>query len=94
MADFLSEKRAEIDSRLKELRPLMRSPVTAALVLAWSMPVVAAAQLWLWMTNYENGVLNYALTKLHVGDYFQHDWYASSFSQLSLVTALIVFRGR
>ena len=44
---------------LKELRPLMRSFVTTALVLAWAMPVVVAAQLWLWMTNYENGVLNY-----------------------------------
>ena len=55
------------------------------------MPIVVAVQVWYWMTNYENGVLNYALTKLHVGDYFQHDWYATSFSQLSLVTALIVW---
>ena len=41
----------------------------SALVLAWSMPVVVAAQLWLWMTNYENGVLNYVLTKLGFGDF-------------------------
>jgi N,N'-diacetylchitobiose transport system permease protein len=26
-----------------------------------------------------------------VGDYFQHDWYATSFSQLSLTTSLIVW---
>jgi N,N'-diacetylchitobiose transport system permease protein len=31
------------------------------------------------------------LTKLHIGDYFQHDGYASTFSQLSLVTILIVW---
>jgi N,N'-diacetylchitobiose transport system permease protein len=43
------------------------------------------------MTNSENGVLNYALTKLHAGDYFQHDWYATSFSQLSLTTSLVVW---
>jgi N,N'-diacetylchitobiose transport system permease protein len=43
------------------------------------------------MTNYENGVLNYTLTKLHVGNYFQHDWYATPFSQLSLTTSLIVW---
>ena len=48
---------------LKELRPIMRSFVTTALVLAWAMPVVVAAQLWLWMTNYENGVLNYVLSR-------------------------------
>ena len=54
---------------LKELGPLMRIVVTTALVLAWAMPVVVAAQLWLWMTNYENGVLNYVLTKLGFGDF-------------------------
>jgi len=26
-----------------------------------------------------------------VGDYFQHDWYATSFSQLSMTTSLIVW---
>src|SRR5207248_392275 len=69
----------------------VRIPLTASLVLVWSMPIVVAVQVWYWMTNYENGVLNYALTKLHLGDYYQHDWYATAFSQLSLVTALIVW---
>jgi len=55
------------------------------------MPPVVAVQVWIWMTNYQNGVVNYVLTKLHVGDYFQHDWYATSFSQLSLTTSLIVW---
>ena len=27
----------------------------------------------------------------HVGDFFQHDWYATTFSQLTLVTLLIVW---
>jgi N,N'-diacetylchitobiose transport system permease protein len=31
------------------------------------------------------------LTELHVGDFFQHDWYATTFSQLSLTTLLIVW---
>jgi N,N'-diacetylchitobiose transport system permease protein len=65
--------------------------VTSGLVLVWAMPVVVAVQVWFWMTNYENGVVNYVLTKLHVGDYFHHDWYATTFSQLGLVTLLIVW---
>jgi N,N'-diacetylchitobiose transport system permease protein len=69
----------------------VRVLLTAGLVLAWSMPPVVAVQVWLWMTNYENGVLNYTLSKLHVGNYFQHDWYATPFSQLSLTTSLIVW---
>jgi N,N'-diacetylchitobiose transport system permease protein len=71
-------------------RPV-RLLVSSALVLVWSMPVVVAVQVWYWMTSYENGVLNYVLTKLGIGDYYQHDWYASTFSQLSMVTLLIVW---
>jgi N,N'-diacetylchitobiose transport system permease protein len=63
----------------------VRIPLTAGLVLVWSMPVVVAVQVWYWMTNFENGILN---TILHLG---QHDWYASTTSQLGMVTALIVW---
>ena len=60
----------------------MRILLTVGLVLVWSMPPVVAVQVWNWMTNFQNGVLNYVLTELHVGNYFQHDWYATTFSQL------------
>src|SRR5436305_10194991 len=69
----------------------VRILLTAGLVLVWAMPPVVAVQVWNWMTNYQNGVLNYILTRLHVGDFFHHDWYATTFSQLGLVTALIVW---
>jgi N,N'-diacetylchitobiose transport system permease protein len=55
------------------------------------MPVVVAVQVWYWMTNFQNGVLNYALTRLHLGDFEQHDWYATTFSKLAMVTLLIVW---
>ncbi len=76
---------------LKELRPLMRSLVTTALVLAWAMPVVVASQLWLWMTNYENGVLNYVLSKLGFGDFAQYDWFANPYLGFGVITSLIVW---
>ena len=76
---------------LVQVSSVIRVLLTTGLVLVWAMPPVVAVQVWLWMTNFENGVLNYILTKLHVGDYMQHDWYASTFSMLSLVTALIVW---
>ena len=69
----------------------VRVLLTAGLVLVWSMPAVVAIQVWSWMTNYENGVVNYILTQLHVGNFFQHNWYGSTFSQLSIVTTLIVW---
>lgn len=68
----------------------VRVPLSAGLILVWAMPPVVAVQVWYWMTNFENGVLNYVLSRLHLAD-FQHDWYATPFSQLGLVTALIVW---
>jgi N,N'-diacetylchitobiose transport system permease protein len=69
----------------------VRVPLTAGLVLVWSMPAVVAVQVWIWMTNFENGVLNYVLTELRVGDYTGHDWYGSTFWKLTMVTLLIVW---
>ena len=69
----------------------VRVLLTAGLVLVWSMPAVVAVQIWIWGTNFENGVLNYVLTELHVGEYAGHDWYGSTFSKLAMVTLLIVW---
>jgi N,N'-diacetylchitobiose transport system permease protein len=70
---------------------VVRVLLSSGLVLVWSMPVVVAVQVWYWMTNYENGVVNYVLSHLGIGDFYQHDWYATTFSQLSIVTLLIVW---
>jgi N,N'-diacetylchitobiose transport system permease protein len=76
---------------LLKLSTWVRVLLTAGLVLVWSVPVVVAVQVWYWITNYQNGVLNYVLTQLHLGDFFHHDWYATTFSQLGIVTAMIVW---
>ena len=69
----------------------VRVLLTSGLVLVWSMPVVVAVQIFYWMTNFENGVVNYILTQLQLGDFSRHDWYGTTFSQLSMVTLLIVW---
>src|SRR5580765_6991399 len=61
---------------LTKISRWVRIPLLAALVLVWSMPVVVAVQVFYWMTNFENGVLNYLAAELHlVGP--SHDWYAT-----------------
>ena len=69
---------------LVRLSTAVRILLTSGLILVWSMPVVVAVQIFYWMTNFQNGVVNYALTQLHLGDFSQHDWYASTFSQLAM----------
>jgi N,N'-diacetylchitobiose transport system permease protein len=76
---------------LLRLSTWVRIVLTSGLVLVWAMPVVVAVQVWYWMTNYENGIVNYLLTELHLGNFFQHDWYATTTSQLAMVTLLIVW---
>jgi len=72
---------------LLRVSTFVRVLLTAGLVLVWSVPVVVAVQVWYWLTNFQNGVVNYSLG---LG---QHDWYATTFSQLAMVTALIVWGG-
>jgi len=76
---------------LTKVSTIVRVLLTAGLVLAWSMPPVVAVQVWVWMTDPQNGIFNYVLTKLHVGDCSQHDWLATPFAQLSLTTSLVVW---
>jgi N,N'-diacetylchitobiose transport system permease protein len=76
---------------LVQVSTWVRVLLTAALVLVWSMPPVVAVQVWYWMTNFDNGVLNHILTGLGLGDFSQHDWYATSFSKLAMVTLLVVW---
>jgi N,N'-diacetylchitobiose transport system permease protein len=76
---------------LVHLSTWVRIVLSSGLVLVWSMPVVVAVQVWYWMTNFQNGVVNYVLTQLHLGDFSQHDWYATTFSQLAMATLLIVW---
>jgi N,N'-diacetylchitobiose transport system permease protein len=68
----------------------VRVLLTAGLVLAWSMPAVVAVQVFYWMTNFQNGVLSYVLAQIGIGAE-QHDWYATTFSKLAMVTLLIVW---
>ena len=76
---------------LVRLSTPVRILLTSGLVLVWAMPAVVAVQVWYWMTNFQNGVLNHVLTTLHVGDFVLHDWYATTFSKLAMVTLLIVW---
>jgi len=76
---------------LSKVGRFMRTLLTTGLVLAWSVPVVVAVQLWLWMTDYENGVVNYLFTKLGFGNFVQHDWFANSIEGFGVITALIVW---
>lgn len=76
---------------LKRLWTAVRILLTVGLILVWAMPPVVAVQVWIWMTNVQNGVLNYILTTLHIGSYDGHNWFATPFQSLAMATTLIVW---
>jgi N,N'-diacetylchitobiose transport system permease protein len=75
---------------LVQVSTWVRVLLSTGLVLVWSMPAVVAVQVFYWMTNFESGILNYALAQVGIVAE-QHDWYATPFSQLAMVTVLVVW---
>jgi N,N'-diacetylchitobiose transport system permease protein len=76
---------------LARLGSAMRLLLTTGLVLVWAMPVVVAVNLWIWMFDFEFGVVNYLLTELGVGDYVHHDWFENSLTGFAIIGAIVVW---
>ncbi len=76
---------------LLQVGRFMRVALTTGLVLVWAVPTIVAVDLWRWMVDYEFGVANWALTKLHLGDFIRHDWFANPWTGFGVFTALIVW---
>jgi N,N'-diacetylchitobiose transport system permease protein len=76
---------------LARLGAFMRLLLTTGLVLVWSMPVVVAVNIWYWMVDYEFGVANWTLTKLHVGNFVHHDWFVNPLQGFAVITAIVVW---
>jgi N,N'-diacetylchitobiose transport system permease protein len=76
---------------LARLGRAMRLLLTIGLVLVWATPVVVAVNIFRWMVDFEFGVLNWTLTKLHVGDFLNKDWFADPTTGFAVITAIIVW---
>lgn len=76
---------------LARLGSFMRVLLSAGLVLVWAIPPVVSVNIWNWMVDYEFGVLNWTLTRLHLGDFIHHDWFDNPVSGLGVVTAIVVW---
>jgi N,N'-diacetylchitobiose transport system permease protein len=76
---------------LAALGKFMRLLLTTALVLVWAMPPVVSVNIWNWMVDYEFGVLNWTLTKLHLGNFIHHDWFVNPLQGFAVITAIVVW---
>jgi len=76
---------------IARLGRFLRLLLTTGLVLVWATPVVVAVNIWRWMVDYEFGIANWTLTKIHVGNFVHHDWFANNLSGFGVITAVIVW---
>ena len=76
---------------LLRVRQAVRVVVMSALVFVWATPVIVAVDIWQWMFDYEFGVINYVLTKLHLGNFIHHNWFDQPLQGWSVVLVIVVW---
>jgi N,N'-diacetylchitobiose transport system permease protein len=68
-----------------------RIVLQSVLVLVWAMPSLVAIALWQWMFDFDFGIVNWALTKLGLSGFAQHNWFANPVQGFAVILALVVW---
>jgi N,N'-diacetylchitobiose transport system permease protein len=76
---------------LVRMGAIVRTMVVVGLVWVWATPAIVGVAVWQWMVDYEFGVLNWTLTKLHVGDFIHHNWFDNPLQGFAVITAVVVW---
>jgi N,N'-diacetylchitobiose transport system permease protein len=71
---------------------ILRVVITVAMLLAWSMPSLAASTVWQWLFETQWGVVNYMLVHIGLSGFNNHDWFASQISAYGVIIAMIVWQ--
>jgi len=69
----------------------VRLLLSGGLMFVWATPVVVAIDVWQWMFDYEFGVANWALTRLHVAGFVHHNWFENPVQGFAIIVALVVW---
>jgi N,N'-diacetylchitobiose transport system permease protein len=68
-----------------------RIVLQSVLVLVWAMPSLVAIALWQWMFDFDFGVVNWALTRIGLSGFAQHNWFADPLQGFAVILALVVW---
>jgi N,N'-diacetylchitobiose transport system permease protein len=69
----------------------LRVALSVVLILVWATPQVVGITIWNWLFDQQFGVVNYTLTRLHLGHFVGHDWYTTSWQGFLVVTCVVVW---
>jgi N,N'-diacetylchitobiose transport system permease protein len=76
---------------LLRVRRVVRVTLMSALVFVWATPVIVTVDIWQWMFDYEFGVINYLLTRLHLGNFIHHNWFDNPLQGWAVVLVIVVW---
>lgn len=77
---------------ITRLKKFGRTMVLSSLVLAWAMPVIAAATVFQWMFNSEFGVVNWMLTSFGFEQFDRFPWFAHGAAAFVILILLVVWQ--
>ncbi|GAA4373428.1 carbohydrate ABC transporter permease [Paeniglutamicibacter cryotolerans] len=75
---------------MKRVGTAARLILQIAMLLAWSMPVVATMTVWIWLVDWRRGVLNWVLDKFGA-DSIGHNWLASPVTFFAIAVVIVVW---
>jgi N,N'-diacetylchitobiose transport system permease protein len=76
---------------LLKVRKVVRILVMSSLVFVWATPVIVSVDIWQWMFDYEFGIINYLLTKAHLGNFIHHNWFDNPIQGFTVFTVVVVW---
>lgn len=62
-----------------------------ALLLAWSMPVVAAMTVWIWLFDWRRGVINYVLDMIPGIDLYRFQWLSNPVTFFIVASIIVIW---
>jgi len=68
-----------------------RLVLQVALLLAWSMPVVAAMTVWIWLFDNRRGVINYLLDLIPGVEMNRYDWLATPLTFFIVASVIVIW---
>ncbi|WP_052229884.1 sugar ABC transporter permease [Streptomyces sp. CT34] len=69
----------------------VRTAMTGVLVAVWAMPVMVAASVFRWLTDADDGVVNWLLGLLPGLDFGKHNWFENPWQGFAVITGVVVW---
>ncbi|MBC9711219.1 sugar ABC transporter permease [Streptomyces sp. TRM66268-LWL] len=69
----------------------IRLALTAALVAAWSLPLLVATSIFRWLADSDYGLINTLIAKVVGEDFLGHNWFLDPWQGFAIISALVIW---